>query len=55
MYESTYVLGKMEGKEEGYYQNQCQTVVLAYQQGMSLDLIANITLLSLDNIKLITG
>ncbi|MDM8545127.1 Rpn family recombination-promoting nuclease/putative transposase [Candidatus Venteria ishoeyi] len=55
MYESTYVLGKMEGREEGreegVYENKRQTVLLAHQQGMAIDMIASIVQLSQHEIK----
>ena len=47
MYESTYVVGKLKGVEE----NQRQTVLLAHEQGLSVELIAQITQLSLSDVK----
>jgi predicted transposase/invertase (TIGR01784 family) len=47
MYESTYVLGKMEGA----YETKRQTVLLAHQQGMTVETIAGITQLSPDEVR----
>jgi predicted transposase/invertase (TIGR01784 family) len=67
MYESTYVLGKQEGKEEGLQQGvqqglqqgiletKRQTVLLAHQQGMAIEVIAGITQLSPDEVRNILG
>lgn len=63
IYESTYVLGRLEGKaegraegraegkQEGILENQRQTVLLAYQQGMSVELIASITQLPQEQVR----
>ena len=58
MYESTYVLGKLEGeqkgrvegKQEGIYETKRQTVLLAHQQGVTIDAIAAITQLAEDEV-----
>lgn len=47
MYESTYVLGKVEGKNEA----NCQTILLAYRQGMAIDVIASITQSSEEEVR----
>ncbi len=51
MYESTYVLGKLEGKQEGILETKRQTVLLAHQQGMAVEVIAGITQLSADEVR----
>lgn len=63
MYESTYVLGKWEGKKEGREEGlqegrqkgileaKRQTVLLAHQQGMTLEATAGITQLSEDEVR----
>jgi len=63
MYESTYVIGKLEGKKEGreevlqeerqkgILETKRQTVLLAHQQGMAVEVIAGITQLSADEVR----
>lgn len=53
MYESTYVLGKEEGRAEGKYEANRQTILLAYRQGMAIDVIASITRLSEEAVRTI--
>ena len=53
MYESTYVVGKAEGFTEGVDATNQQTVIRAYQQGMTIEAIAKITGLSVAAVQTI--
>ena len=61
MYESTYVVDKAEGFTEGHAQGRAegidtanqQTVIRAYQQGMTIEAIAKITGLSVAAVQTI--